>query len=90
MGIANYPEIFQQNMNDLFHGFEFIRTYIDELLILAKGYWKDHVHNLELTLNKLKEKVLKCNIENSFSGQTKIEYLGFWVTRDDVKLIDKK
>ena len=26
MGVANSPDIFQQKMNDLFHGFEFIRA----------------------------------------------------------------
>ena len=26
VGVDNYPDIFQQNMNDLFHGFEFIRA----------------------------------------------------------------
>ena len=61
-GIANYPDIFQQKMNDLFHAFEFIREYIDGLLILTKGYWTYNVHKLELTLNKLKEKGFKCNI----------------------------
>ena len=34
-------------MNDLFHGFKFIRAYIDDLLILTKEDWTDHVHNLE-------------------------------------------
>ena len=36
MVVSDYPEIFQQNMNDLFRGFKFIRIYIDELLILSK------------------------------------------------------
>ena len=62
MGVANSPDIFQQKMKDLFHGFELIRGYIDNLLVLTKGDWKYHVQNLELTLNKLKEKELKCNI----------------------------
>ena len=53
-------------MNDLFHGFEFTRAYIYDLLILTKGDWADHIQKLELTLNELKEKVLKYNIENSF------------------------
>ena len=43
MGVANLPDIFQQKMNDLFHRFEFIYLYIDEILILTKGYWTDHV-----------------------------------------------
>ena len=41
-------------------------------------------------LNKLKERGLKCNIESYFSGQTEIERLGFCVTRNGVKPINKK
>ena len=36
MGVANSPDIFQQKMNDLFHGFEFICAYIYDLLIWTK------------------------------------------------------
>ena len=53
--IDNSPEIFQQKIDDLFHGFEFIRAYIDEILILTKCDRTDHVQKLELTLKKLKE-----------------------------------
>ena len=35
--IANSLDIFQQKTTDLFHGFEFIRSYIDGHLILTKG-----------------------------------------------------
>ena len=58
MGIAHSPDIFQQKMKDLFHGFDFIRAYIDDLLDLSKGDCPDHVQKLELTLNKIKEKDL--------------------------------
>ena len=64
--------------------------YIDELLILTKGGWTYHVQKLELTLNKLKVKGLKCNIEKSFFGKTEMEYLGFWLTRDGNKAINNK
>ena len=47
MGAANSPEKFQQKMNDLCRKFEFICTYIYELLILTKVYWKDHVQKIE-------------------------------------------
>ena len=50
-------------MNALFHGFEYIRAHIDKLLILTKKDLTDHVHKLDLTLNKLKEKGLKFGIE---------------------------
>ena len=90
MGVANSPGIFQQKMNDLFHGFEFIRSYIDHLLILTKVEWTYHIQKLELTLNKVKVKGLKCNIEKSFFGQIKMEYLVFWVTSYGVKSINRK
>ena len=40
-------------------------------------------------LNNLKGKGIKCNIEKYFFVQTKMEYLGFWVTRDGVKPTNK-
>ena len=44
MGVSNSRDIFQQKMNDLFHGFEFIHAYIDDLLVLTnRYYWKYHV-----------------------------------------------
>ena len=55
MGFANSPDIFQQKMNDLYHGFEFIHAYIDDNLVLTEGYWTGHVQKLELTLYKLKK-----------------------------------
>ena len=55
MRVAKLPDIFQQKMNDLFHGFEYIRAYIDNNLMLSKGDWTDNTLKLELTLNKLKE-----------------------------------
>ena len=77
MGVANSPDIFQKKINNLFHGFEFIHAYIDDLLILNKGDWTDRIQNIKLTLHKLKEKELTCNIKKSFFGQTEMEYLGF-------------
>ena len=51
MGVANSPDIFQQKMNDLFHVFESFLLYMDDILILTTGDWKDHIQKLELTLN---------------------------------------
>ena len=58
MGVNNPQYIFQQKVNDLFHGLRFVRAYIYEILILTKGDWTYHVQNLKLTSNKPKEKDL--------------------------------
>ena len=46
MGVANSTGHLQQKMNYLWHGFEFIRAYIDDILIPTKGDWTDHIHKL--------------------------------------------
>ena len=66
MGIFNSQEIFQEKINEMFCGFEFIRTYINYLLIITKGDWSDHLKKLEQVLKSLKDNGLKCNIEKSF------------------------
>ena len=89
-GISNSLDIIQEKMNEIFRGFEFIRAYIDDLLIITKGDWSNHLEKLELTLQKLKDNRLKCNIKKSFSGQTEVEYLCFWVTRTGIQPTNKK
>ena len=42
MGVCNSPDIFQGEMNELFQGFEYIREYLDDLLVLTNRYWTDH------------------------------------------------
>ena len=58
---------------------------MDKLLLFKRECWINYVQILEITLNKLKESGLKCSIEKSLFIQTKMEYLGFWVTRDGIK-----
>ena len=70
MVVSKSSDIFQQKINDVFHLFEFICAHIYDLFMSKKGDWKDHVQNLELTVNKLKVKGLNCNIERSFFGKT--------------------
>ena len=45
---------------------------------------------MTLNLNKVKGKGLKYNIEMKFYRKTKMEYLSTWITRNDVKTIDRK
>ena len=63
MGICNSPEIFQEKMNKMFLGFEFIRSYISDLLIRTNGDWSYHLNKLERLLKNLKDNGLKFNIE---------------------------
>ena len=43
MEVSNSPVIFQEKMNEMFHGFEFIQMYTNNLLIITKGDWPNHL-----------------------------------------------
>ena len=76
-------------MNEMSCGFECIRAYINDLLIITKGDWSDHLENLGLKLQNLKYNGLKCNIEKSSVGQTEMEYIVFWVNSTGIQPINK-
>ena len=45
---ANFEKVCTaQKMSKLFDGLDFIRTYIDDLLCLIKGSFKDHLEKLK-------------------------------------------
>ena len=41
-------------MNELFDGFDFVRTYIDDVLIISNKSLEDHIKKSDRFLNKLK------------------------------------
>ena len=56
----------------MFLGFEFIRAYIDDLLVTTKGNCFDNLEKLELKLQNTQDNGLKCNIEKSLFGKTEM------------------
>ena len=85
MGLCNGPDVFQEKMSTLFADLEYVRTYIDDLLVITKGDLNDHLEKLDVVLNKLKRAGLKINANKSFFCQHELEYLGYWLTRDSIK-----
>ena len=90
MGVSCAPDIFQEKINELFHGMDHIHAYLDDVLLTTKNTWEDHLKTLEDTLQKLAEAGLKVNVEKSFFGQAECEYLGYWVTREGIRPQAKK
>jgi RNase H-like domain found in reverse transcriptase/Reverse transcriptase (RNA-dependent DNA polymerase)/Retroviral aspartyl protease len=90
MGLCNSPDIFQEKMSDLMTGLEYVRAYIDDLLILTKGSFDDHMIKLNTVLIRLKKAGLKVNAKKSFFAQHELEYLGYWITRNGIQPSQKK
>ena len=90
MGLCNSPDIFQEKMSELMQGLEFVRTYIDDLLILTKGTFEEHLEDVQKVLERLRSAGLKVNANKSFFAQPELEYLGYWITRKGIAPLPKK
>ena len=75
MGIACAPDIFQNEMASLMSELEHVRVYLDDLLVITKGDFKDHLQKLGEVLEKLMKAGLKVNLKKSFLACTETDYL---------------
>ena len=90
MGLCNSPDIFQEKINKLFAGFEYVRAYIDNLLIITRGSFKDHLEKLDAVLQKLEAAGLKVNANKCCFAAYELEYLGYWISRDGICPLSSK
>ena len=44
MGRCNSPDLFQQSMNELFNGLEYVRAYIKNLSIIRNKSFEGHIN----------------------------------------------
>ena len=84
IGLYSRCNIFQEKTSDLKKSLEFVRAYIDELLCITASIFTDHLARLEKVLERIKQAGLKVNPKKSFFDQPELEYLGYWITREDI------
>ena len=53
MDIAGSPDMFQAKMSELMLALEFVRTYLDDLLVITKASLEDHLDKLRMVFIKL-------------------------------------
>jgi hypothetical protein len=66
MGLCNSPDIFQEKISELMLGLEFVRAYIDDILVLTHSTWEDHLLKLALVFERIQSAGLKVNAVKSF------------------------
>jgi hypothetical protein len=86
MGIKIAPDVFQNVMSKIVQDMEYIKTYLDDLLILTNSSFKDHLLKLEMVLARLSTAGMRVNISKSKFFAEQIEYLGYGTTRSPDKL----
>lgn len=90
-GLTNAPATFQALINDILREYldKFVVAYLDDILIYSKTR-KEHVQHVTLVLKALEGAGMRINGEKSTFHATEVEFLGFIITRDGVKMDPKK
>ena len=65
MGLKISADVFQGELGNLFADSEFVLVYIDDLLILTKGDFQDHIDKVRIVLQKLNDIGLQVHLEKS-------------------------
>jgi hypothetical protein len=60
-------------------GFNYVQAYLDNILIITKNTYEDHLSKLDTVLQKLHTENLNVNIEKSTFATTLFEYLGYHI-----------
>jgi hypothetical protein len=69
---------------------EYVRAYIDDLLIITNGTYLEHLQMLATLLTWLQQAGLKVNTNKSWFAQEELEYLGYWITRNGIQPAQEK
>lgn len=90
-GLTNAPAIFQHLMNDIFREYldVFVVIYLDDILIFSANQ-EDHDRHVKLVLEKLRCSGLYAKLEKCEFNQKQVEFLGYLVSADGIKMDPRK
>ena len=64
---------------------EYVRAYLDDLLVVSKNSFYDHLDKLEVVLERLQKSGLKINAAKITFGVHGCKYLGYALSREEIK-----
>lgn len=88
-GLCNAAQSFQRLMDTALRGLDFCFTYIDDILI-ASDNKVQHQQHLRVVFERLREFGLSINVAKCVLGASKVNYLGYEVTKDGTRLLPER
>ena len=91
MGLCNSPGVFMALMNDTFREYldKFVLVFLDDIIVYSDTL-EDHERHLRLALQRLREQRLYAKLSKSALCQTEVEFLGHYVGRDGLRVMEDK
>jgi hypothetical protein len=90
MGVKTSPDIFQRIMYELLGDIPNIQVHLDDILITSNGTFEEHSAIMEIVLEILQQANFRATLRKCYFGASKIDYLGYEITRDGIQPQPKK
>jgi len=90
-GLTNAPATFQAYINNVLRKYldVFVVVYLDDILVYLKTY-DDYVRDIRKVLQALVDAKMKIKPEKTEFYKTKVKFLGYIVSREGLKMDQKK
>jgi hypothetical protein len=85
VGVKTSPDIFHRIMYELLGDIPNIQFYLDDILIASDGSFEEHAAIMEPVLEILQKANFRTNLYKCYFGGSKIDYLGYEITRGDIE-----
>ena len=86
-GTCNAPPTFQKAMAEVFQDMEFVMVYIDDIAVLSTSQ-EEHERHLDVVFQRLEDHGIKIRPDKCAFGVETVEYLGFDVGADGLRVTD--
>ncbi|KAF9762014.1 Retrovirus-related Pol polyprotein from transposon [Nosema granulosis] len=83
-GLSNAPREFQRIMNEKLSNLNFVKVFVDDILIFSKSP-EEHVEHIETVLSTLNREGVSINFEKSSFMKTEVKYLGKIINSEGIK-----
>ena len=84
MRLSISADAFQRELSRLIHGIPFVLVYIDDILIITKGTFEQHLEAVKEVLIKLEKVGMQLNVDKSYFATIKVDYLDYIISRKGI------
>ena len=90
-GLTNAPATFQRLMDSVLRGIlrKYALVYLDDIIIFSQT-WEEHLHHLREIFQRLRNANLRMKFKKCRFATDELEYLGYIVSREGLKVDPKK